>query len=141
MASYSEKITEILECPCCYKIPRDIPVRSCQSGHIICSSCEKQVGSCPTCRQPLDCTNTIASKIASISEHKCQFEIFGCQVQNLFDDIVKHEKVCVERIVMCPFQECLRDVQLKKYENHALQGLGECAIDLDRAQGNFSKPL
>ena len=137
MKPFQIQAEEYLECPCCYKIPRNIPIVSCKSGHIICNPCRNEVESCPTCRQPLDCTNTVASNLANICSHKCSFEVFGCSIKQNLTEIVQHEKLCGERTAQCPFQECCREIQVKNYAEHALEGTGECAIDLDRAQGIF----
>ena len=137
LTHYEREVGDILECPCCYKIPREIPIVSCRSGHIICRECRKEVTNCPTCRGILDCTNTIASNIASISIHKCTYEVYGCGKMGRMIQIKSHEEICPERTVVCPFRTCSKDIQLKSYEHHALFGGGECAIDLDRARGNL----
>ena len=30
------KLEESLECPVCYKIPRNVPISCCEAGHIVC---------------------------------------------------------------------------------------------------------
>ena len=45
-----DNIEQSLECPVCYKVPREVPVPCCVSGHIICKSCRSKMNECPTCR-------------------------------------------------------------------------------------------
>ena len=50
ISNYTEErlsdIEAALQCPVCYSIPRNLPISSCSSGHIICQSCRPRVTSC-----------------------------------------------------------------------------------------------
>lgn len=130
MASFQVKVEEIIECPVCFNIPRELPVPSCRAGHIVCRPCKKEMRLCPTCRHSLNYTNTIVGNLAQLAEHKCSFRVFNCNVVTNIHDIIIHEKNCPERLVNCPFRECNKSIQLKKFEDHTVDE--HCAVDLDR---------
>ena len=101
-----EKITEVLQCPVCYNLPRAVPVQSCTAGHIVCQDCKLSVGFCPICRDILmNNTNTIAGNLIQIVLHNCKFNSMGCNVKLPLDEIKQHEKYCIERTVICPYRE------------------------------------
>ena len=43
---------EEFTCPICLEVPRDLPIPSCQAGHIVCRKCLPKLkdNNCPTCR-------------------------------------------------------------------------------------------
>ena len=49
----TEDLREDLECPVCLKIPTDIPIYQCDSGHIHCKDCHTKIRECPICRKRL----------------------------------------------------------------------------------------
>ena len=51
MAKSIEKKEAELECPVCFEIA-DVPIFMCQQQHLICSSCQPKMTSCPECREP-----------------------------------------------------------------------------------------
>ena len=105
MDNFMDQLQEILQCPVCYNLPRQLPIQSCPAGHIICQDCRPSVGLCPTCRVgPLFSTNTVAGNLVSIMAHKCKFNALGCNVRLPLDEIAQHEKYCVQRTVICPFR-------------------------------------
>ena len=132
MATYQTKIEDIIECPVCYRLPRDLPIPSCAGGHIVCQQCREKMSNCPTCRRPINCTNTLIGYIANISSHKCSFFVFGCKEKFNMIEVKQHEKVCPERTIKCPYRECRKDIQLKEFRHHAF--VEECAIDLNRVR-------
>lgn len=132
MATFKEKVEEILECPVCFNIPREFPVPSCRAGHIVCRPCRKNMSTCPTCRHNLSHTNTMVGYMAQICSHKCSFTVFGCDHITNIDEIGRHEEECQERTIQCPFKDCSRDIQLKNFEDHTRDQ--ECAIDLNRVE-------
>ena len=69
-----ERLSDIeaaLQCPVCYSIPRNLPISSCSSGHIICQSCRPRVTSCPTCRQrlPARAANSFVASLIHQANH------------------------------------------------------------------------
>ena len=132
MDDFRIKVQDIIECPVCFKIPRDLPIPACAAGHIVCQGCRNQVSHCPTCRRPIIGSNTLVGYISNISSHKCSFYMFGCNHKYNYLQIKEHEELCPERTVKCPYVECKRDVQLKGFREHALSQ--ECAIDLNRVR-------
>ena len=132
MNTFENKVHDILECPVCFRIPREIPVPACSAGHIVCKQCRSQVSHCPTCRRAINCTNTLVGYISNISQHKCSFFMFGCNHKYSILQIKVHEELCPERTIKCPYRDCKKDVQLKTYREHAI--IEECAIDLNRVK-------
>ena len=105
MCDFHLKVTEIIECPICMRMPRELPVVGCSSGHIVCQSCiDEDVRDCPLCREQLYCTNTIVGHLISIATHPCSYNYLGCPVGLAFDEIADHEKTCPERTVRCIFR-------------------------------------
>ena len=129
MANFQSKIEEILQCPVCFLIPRELPISSCSSGHIVCRGCRRNTQKCPTCRGQLTCTNTVAGYMVQVVQHKCTFYVFDCPVTTSLNDIRNHEKICEKRTVVCPYKDCGRDINLANFESHAVDR--ECALDLN----------
>ena len=75
-ASLMSRIQSQLECPVCFIIPRELPVPSCPSGHIVCRPCKERVRDCcPTCRQPMppNMTNSLAAALIDEVPLKCKY--------------------------------------------------------------------
>ena len=125
-ASQVTKIRSQLECPVCFNIPRDLPIPSCPSGHIVCRSCKERVRDCPTCRQPMpaNSTNSLVGALIEQVEHRCKYNDQGCKVKMMLKDLVTHEKQCQERTFNCPYGGCSQLVKLKDFDNHALKDEG-----------------
>ena len=63
----TEDLREDLECPVCLKIPRDVPIYQCNSGHIHCKECHPKIRECPICRTRLtgDTRSLMTEKLLS----------------------------------------------------------------------------
>ena len=114
-------LSQLVECPVCLKVPRDLPIPSCEAGHIVCQNCRKSLKKCPKCRRKLSDrhTNTVAGNLIEKVAHRCKFEDFGCEVIGLLKEILKHERECAERTVICPVDSCGKIVQVKDFFYHA----------------------
>ena len=127
ISNYTEdRLTDIeaaLQCPVCYIIPRNLPISSCSSGHIICQSCRPRVTSCPTCRQslPAGSTNSVVSSLIELVNHECKFRIQGCGARMLLRDLELPELKCPERTIKCPYHECEQIVKFKYFRFHAIE--------------------
>ena len=128
MASTLTKLEESLECPVCYRIPRDVPISCCERGHIVCEPCRGRVATCPTCRGRLDSniTSSLAATQIMLVDHKCKFAFYGCDVKMKLEQIVVHEETCPERTVICPKVTCKEEVQLRKFNEHATKS--KCSV-------------
>ena len=126
------KLEGSLECPVCYKIPRDVPIPCCEAGHIVCQDCRKRVTDCPTCRGRLESnTSSLAASQVMFVNHKCKFSFLGCNVKMKLEDIIHHEKVCPERTITCPYAHCKKEIQMKKFKEHAVEsGCTEDAVSI-----------
>ena len=118
----AKKIKSQLECPVCLRIPRELPLPSCPSGHIVCQPCKTRVKNCPTCRQPMpdNMTNSLVGGLLEQLEFKCKYNNEGCQVKMRLKDIQGHEKKCPEGTIKCPDSACGSDVKLKDMNEHFL---------------------
>ena len=116
------RVKSHLECPVCFNIPRDLPIPSCPSGHIVCRPCKTRVNDCPTCRQPMppNMTNSLAGALIEQVQHKCKFADQGCKVKMMLKDLVTHEKECPDRTIKCPWPGCGLVVKLNSFDSHAL---------------------
>ena len=121
VASPMTRITSQLECPVCYNIPRELPIPSCKSGHIVCRPCKKMVRDCPTCRQPMpaDMTNSVVGSLIEQVQHKCKYSDQGCEVKMMLNDLQVHERKCKERTIKCTINNCGSIVKLRDFNEHA----------------------
>ena len=110
-----------LECPVCLVIPREGPVAMCPVGHIVCKTCKVNTKTCPTCRRPMlkEGTNSVVNKIIEQVPHPCKYKQFGCKVKKRHNELVDHESKCSERTVKCPYLKCNKEIQIRKYNDHA----------------------
>ena len=123
-----ERLSDIeaaLQCPVCYSIPRNIPISSCSSGHIICQSCTSsaRITSCPTCRQsmPAGSTNSVVASLIELVNHECKYRNQGCEDRMLLRDLELHESKCPERTITCPYYRCEQIVKFKYFRFHAIE--------------------
>ena len=93
------EIQSLLECPVCLTIPRDLPIPSCPSGHIVCQTCRSKVLNCPTCRQKMSKRNrnTLAGSIIEQMEHMCRHD--GCEMKLKLQKIKIHEQHCPHEFI------------------------------------------
>ena len=124
MASQLAKIKSLLECPVCLQIPRNLPLQSCPSGHIVCRPCKERVKDCPTCRQPMpdNMINSLVGGLIEQVEHNCKYTDQGCNVKMMLKDLQLHEANCPERAIKCPcpYTRCESFVKLREINEHFL---------------------
>ena len=122
LEDFEADVSKSLECPVCYTVPRSGPVPSCSAGHIVCSSCRKNLSECPMCRRPLsdDHFNSLATTLIEKIKHKCKYT--ECEETDFLKRLEYHEKICPERIITCPYLNCREKVKFKNYRQHSLNG-------------------
>ena len=50
-AMNKRQLSEELECPVCFQLPRNPPIFQCENGHLICCDCQPKVNeTCPQVR-------------------------------------------------------------------------------------------
>ena len=130
-----------LECPVCLSVPRELPVPQCPAGHIICKGCRASLANCPTCRRRLfpGNNNILAAFLIEKIPHKCKFSDYDCDVKKPLGEIVEHEAKCRERIITCPQGNCKKDIQLKTFDQHALES--DCCRFFKFSKVNDSVPF
>ena len=116
-----------LECPVCFNIPREVPIPACPAGHIVCKTCKPKVKECPTCRRDypwgkFEVTSSLAASLIDKVPHKCKYSDYSCDVKMKLSEIVQHEKLCPERTVKCPEQNCGKVVKMREFHEHAIKG-------------------
>ena len=97
VATLEARLSDIeasVKCLVCLNIPREVPVPSCVSGHIICQVCRWKTSSCPKCKQKIDGNSLLAETLIGKLEHRCKFKAQGCQVKMLLEDLQTHESNC-----------------------------------------------
>jgi hypothetical protein len=105
MDTLSEDFLKELECPVCmeYMVP---PIRMCQSGHNICSTCRPKLRECPTCRQPfLTVRNKALENLSLLAKFQCPYRSYGCQLVFGQEEITKHKVLCLYRPYNCPLSK------------------------------------
>ena len=124
--SPSSQLAEIqsqLECPVCFNIPRELPIPSSPSGHIVCRPCKTKVKNCPTCRKPMPegMINSVVGGLIEKVEHNCKYSDQGCEFKMMLKDLGTHEKECPDRTIACPWHGCGHQVKLNSFESHATE--------------------
>lgn len=92
MIDNSDVIRRITECMVC-KEYMSSPIHFCQTGHIICLRCEKNVSKCPTCSAPfLSARNYAIEELCSNVVLLCQNKT--CNFVSGLKDMYIHEENC-----------------------------------------------
>jgi hypothetical protein len=76
-----QELKDLLECPICMSVPRSGPITQCKNGHVVCSSCLKQLERCPSCRETIDIRVLQLEKMLQVMPHQCMFAENGCNVE------------------------------------------------------------
>ena len=117
-----EQLEEHVKCPVCLEVPTSGPIWSCPRGHLVCGGCFKFMTSmCPLCRARM--TNTVsllANIVVKNIEHRCRFDIEGCQVMSEASKVEEHRRLCNFRPVNCPAYSYKSKVPLANVVNHIL---------------------
>lgn len=116
----SSDLASIFECPVCYDYALP-PIRQCQSGHLICSSCRSRVTECPTCRGPLgNIRNLAMEKVALTVKFPCKHSNLGCALTLGYTEKREHEASCDFRPLPCPCPglECTWQGSVKQVMRH-----------------------
>ena len=124
-----EDLKKMIECPVCLDVPRKGPIFACPNGHIICEKCKEDL--CPICRGHVGHNKSIvAAALVEKILHDCKFD--GCEAKHPLHTIEKHEKVCYNRIVICPHYLCEEKVQLSKVMGHLSESPSCCINKVPR---------
>lgn len=92
----SDIIRRITECPIC-KEYMSSPIHFCQTGHIICSKCEKNVSKCPTCLAPfISARNYAVEELCSNVIISCQNN--SCDFLGSLNELHEHEEDCDSKL-------------------------------------------
>ena len=144
-ASQLAGVKSQLECPVCFNIPRELPIPSCPSGHIVCRPCKKGVKNCPTCRKPMPegMINSVVGGLIEKVEHECKYSDQGCEVTVMLKDLVIHEDKCPDRTIKCPWPGCGDHVKLTSFDSHASKRhctvVGSEGMEWEIIQNNVSR--
>merc|ERR1719282_263155 len=65
-------------------------------------------------------TNSVVGALIEQVQHRCKFNNQGCKVKMMLKDLAAHEKICPERTIKCPFDNCGTIVKLSNFNDHAL---------------------
>jgi len=111
-----DDIKKQVECPVCFEVPREGSIFVCPNGHHVCQKCKRD--SCPTCREAMgDRKSLVAVAVIERIPHDCKY--VDCEENLALNNIAKHEKVCLHRVVDCPnYPKCDQRVPLSKLLTH-----------------------
>jgi E3 ubiquitin-protein ligase SIAH1 len=102
----NDEILKQLECLVCKELMRP-PIRLCNTGHSLCSSCRQKLDDCPTCRQPWSGSrNFCLEGITPSVQYPCAYSQFGCCATFLGKEIAHHEGICEYKMFTCPVSGC-----------------------------------
>ncbi|XP_074593801.1 E3 ubiquitin-protein ligase SIAH1-like [Brevipalpus obovatus] len=119
----TNELTSLFECPVCfdYVLP---PILQCQNGHLLCSSCRKQLTNCPTCRIPISSNirNLQMEKLAMNLLFPCKYSSAGCVLNLTCTDKPDHEDSCEFKSYSCPCpgSNCKWSGPLNKVMHHLM---------------------
>lgn len=133
-----EDIVKLVQCPCCFDVPRPGPNNSiglCERGHIICHNCTVEVlkvkQECPICRSEslaLSTSNYIANGLmrilTGVTVYRCKFD--NCDRSFVGDAIIDHEKCCEMKPIKCPKYFCGQSEIIGNY----LKGEHPCILPI-----------
>lgn len=112
-----ENVTRILACCVCESPPRDIPIYTCNNGHVLCLECHSSLNTdgCPSCRAPLLIRGHylgLKPNIALSRMYMCMLQGItfsctnvsrGCPENKLqLSDLKEHERYCSKQRIQCP---------------------------------------
>ena len=106
ITTLQQRIKILIECGVCLSNPfTGSPIKVCQNGHVLCSSCDPQAGEdCPVCRSPgqrirVQILEEIIRVICSPNDiDQCRY----CQLKGLKSDVRYHEAICELQVISCP---------------------------------------
>jgi hypothetical protein len=79
------------------------PIKMCENGHNICSSCKEHLSDCPNCRGTfINVRNITLEKLAATAVYPCNNKEAGCKETFTLDDRNKHLSVCLYESRKCP---------------------------------------
>lgn len=79
------------------------PILQCTEGHVVCSTCYKQIDHCPQCRTPytIQLRNLGMEKLAANVQFACKNFSHGCQQMMAYSSKPEHENVCAFQKYLC----------------------------------------
>ncbi|PSN29819.1 hypothetical protein C0J52_25947 [Blattella germanica] len=118
----TEELLPELECQNCSTYARP-PIFLCETGHVICSTCNKMSTSCRNCAAKLIGTTSIPlNNLAKKILYPCDYHERGCKEIFSDDKIQVHLEECQFRTYKCPFAitayKCSFEGFLSEMENH-----------------------
>jgi len=133
MSNMMDEFKEVIKCPICYEVPRVGPISVCPEGHLICKECKPKIDNCPVCRVRMTtgAKSLLALFITERIPHSCGNQ--DCSESFLPDALAAHEKVCVHRVVSCPYPLCGKNVPLVKLTHHLLTSKKVCCAQTKAA--------
>ncbi|XP_068082071.1 E3 ubiquitin-protein ligase siah2 isoform X2 [Anabrus simplex] len=101
-----EELLKEMECPVCYKY-MVLVIEECSNGHCICSSCRKNLSSCPQCKAAFSGhRNRLAESMAAKLIFPCQNADVGCSEMTNGSKLLEHQSVCSLRMYNCYIPKC-----------------------------------
>jgi len=104
-------------CCICRKLPRSLPLYSCNSHHKLCSTCSSKQPRCPICSKPLyqETSPMLTALLSSLSRH-CSWSHLGCSYHSRLEQLEKHEQICKYQAVFC--WGCQASTPLHTFDQH-----------------------
>ncbi|KAH7970165.1 hypothetical protein HPB49_000496 [Dermacentor silvarum] len=98
LADLTSELLSIFECPVCLDTIMP-PILLCMNGHLLCSTCGKDIAACPLCRANISNVRALAmEKVAERLPYPCKYSEYGCPTQPLLIAKPDHEKTCAFRL-------------------------------------------
>jgi hypothetical protein len=99
------ELLEQLECPVCGEYMSS-PIKMCENGHNICSSCKERVSNCPSCRGMFLIARNIALvQLAATAIYPCKNREGGCEETFTLNDRENNNAECLFRSRECLFRK------------------------------------
>jgi len=82
------------------------PIKMCENGHNICSSCKERLSDCPSCRGEFCKVRNIALEtLAATAIYPCKNREAGCGETFTTNDKDSHLAECLFQSRECPFRK------------------------------------
>lgn len=113
----------LVQCPICLDLPRDIILYQCVNGHVLCSTCKTKVHLCPTGRCQFDkppSRNRAMENLIMQSdlEFSCRFASSGCDQAAKLSCLEGHESQCGYRVITCQYENCGKEIRVNLMDSH-----------------------
>ena len=124
LSSLHEAVMSNICCFKCGRLPRSLPITSCDKHHRLCDGCTSSLygasaNQCSTCSSPLTLDNSpLLASLLQCVRRPCQWSSTGCEYSSTsLQELELHEAVCWCQPVLC--WGCNTSTPLNHFDQHS----------------------